>query len=67
VSSTSTSKKDMTMIREYDSSMEALDGLLSSNQITEISTSISRLANGTEYSFVEVTCGDGAQYGLQAW
>ena len=50
----------------YDSSTEALDEVLNSNHITEISTSISRLADGTEYSFVEVTCGDGAQHGLQA-
>lgn len=55
------------MSRQYDSSMEALDDVLSSNHITKISTSISHLANGTEYSFVEVTCGNGAQYGLQAY
>jgi hypothetical protein len=51
----------------YGSSIEALHDLLSSNQITEISTSMSRLANGIEYSFVEVTCSDGVQYGLQAY
>ncbi|MFY9965888.1 MAG: hypothetical protein WBL44_15085 [Nitrososphaeraceae archaeon] len=51
----------------YDSSIDALHDLLSSHQITEISTSLSHLTNGIEYSFVEITCIDGIQYGLQAY
>lgn len=51
----------------YDSSIDALHDLLSSCQITEISTSLSHLTNGIEYSFVEITCIDGIQYGLQAY
>jgi hypothetical protein len=51
----------------YDSSIDALHDLLSSCQITEISTSLSYLINGIEYSFVEITCSDGIQYGLQAY
>jgi hypothetical protein len=51
----------------YGSSIEALDDLRSSNNITKISTSLVVLENGIEYSFVEVTCSDGVQYGLQAY
>lgn len=51
----------------YDSSIDALYDLLSSHQITEVSTSLSHLTNGIEYSFVEITCVDGIQYGLQAY
>ena len=51
----------------YGNSLEALEDLLSSSQITDISTSLSHLTNGIEYSFVEVTCSDGVQYGLQAF
>ena len=51
----------------YDSSIDAFHDLLSSCQITEISTSLSHLTNGIEYSFVEITCSDGTQYGLQAY
>jgi len=51
----------------YDSSIGALHELLSSYQITEISTSLSYLTNGIEYSFVEITCSNGIQYGLQAY
>ncbi|MGB8084807.1 MAG: hypothetical protein WCF07_00785 [Nitrososphaeraceae archaeon] len=40
---------------------------LSSCHITEISASLSHLSNGIEYSFVEITCDDGIQYGLQAY
>jgi hypothetical protein len=29
--------------------------------------SLSHLANGIQYSFIEVTCSDGVQYGLQAY
>ena len=51
----------------YDSSIDALHDLLRSCQITEISTSLSYLINGIEYTFVEITCSDGIQYGLQAY
>ena len=51
----------------YDSSIDALHDLLSLHQITEVSTSLSHLTNGIEYSFVEITCIDGIQYGLQAY
>jgi hypothetical protein len=51
----------------YDSSIDALHELLSSYQITEISTSLSHLINGIEYSFVEITCSNGIQYGLHAY
>jgi hypothetical protein len=51
----------------YSSSVEALLDLLSSCHITDISTHISLLANGIEYSFVQVTCKNGEQYGLQAY
>jgi len=51
----------------YASSIEALHDLLSSCHITEISASLSHLSNGVEYSFVEITCDDGVQYGLQAY
>ena len=48
-------------------SIEALHDLQGSNDITDISTSLAVLENGIEYTFVEVTCGDGVQYGLQAF
>jgi hypothetical protein len=51
---------------KYGGSIEALDELLKSCHITEISVSLSQLTNGIEYSFVEVTS-DGVQYGLQAY
>jgi hypothetical protein len=51
----------------YASSIEALRDLLSSCHITEISASLSHLSSGVEYSFVEITCDDGIQYGLQAY
>jgi hypothetical protein len=51
----------------YASSIEALQDLLTSCHITEISASLSHLSNGVEYSFVEITCDDGVQYGLQAY
>jgi hypothetical protein len=51
----------------YASSIEALQDLLTSCHITEISASLSHLSNGVEYSFVEITCDDGIQYGLQAY
>jgi hypothetical protein len=52
---------------EYASSIHALRDLLGSYQITEMHSSLSRLFNGVEYSFVEITCDDGMQYGLQAY
>jgi hypothetical protein len=55
------------MATQYGSSIEALDDLLTTNHVTDISTSLSYLTNGIEYSFVEVTCSDGLQYGLQAY
>jgi hypothetical protein len=51
----------------YVSSIDALHHLQNSCQITEITPSLLHLANGIEYSFVEVTCSDGRQYGLQAY
>ena len=51
----------------YGSSIDALNDLRNSGQITEITASLSHLTNGIEYSFVEVTCNDGVQYGLQAY
>jgi hypothetical protein len=51
----------------YGSSIDALHDLQNSCQITEITASLSHLANGIEYSFVEVGCSDGIQYGLQAY
>jgi hypothetical protein len=50
----------------YGSSIDALNDLKNSCQITDITMSLLHLANGIEYSFVEVTC-DGTQYGLQAY
>jgi hypothetical protein len=51
----------------YGSSIDALNDLRNSCQIAEIHSSLSHLANGVAYSFVEVTCRDGTQYGLQAY
>jgi hypothetical protein len=51
----------------YGSSLDALYDLQKSCQITEITPSLSHLANGIDYSFVELTCSDGVQYGLQAY
>ena len=36
-------------------------------QITKTSKDVSYMRNGMEYFFVEVTCSDGTQYGLQAY
>jgi hypothetical protein len=49
------------------SSIDALYDLQSSNDITDVSTSLAILQNGIEYTFVEVTCSDGIQYGTQAY
>ena len=51
----------------YGSSLDALNDLQNSCQITEITPSLSQLANGIDYSFVEITCSDDIQYGLQAY
>jgi hypothetical protein len=32
-----------------------------------MSVNLSHLSNGIEYTFVEITCADGIQYGLQAY
>lgn len=56
-----------TISASYGSSIDALNDLRNSGQITEITASLSCLANGIDYSFVEVTCSDGVQYGLQAY
>jgi len=57
----------------YKSSIHALEELLSAHgtsyhgcQITKVSEDISHLINGVEYCFVEVSCNDGVQYGIQA-
>jgi hypothetical protein len=36
-------------------------------QITKTSRDVTYAKNGMEYFFVEVTCSDGTQYGLQAY
>jgi hypothetical protein len=56
-----------TISTPYRSSIDALHDLRNSCQITDITSSLSHLANGIEYSFVEITCSDGIQYGLQAY
>ena len=56
-----------TISTAYGSSIDALDDLRESSEITDITSSLSHLANGIEYSFVEITCSDGIQYGLQAY
>lgn len=52
------------MSSKYDSSAEGLHDLLSSHRITEMSTILSSLAKCT---FVQISCVDGSQYGLQAY
>jgi len=56
-----------TSTTSYSSSIDALNDLRNSGQIAEINSSLSHLANGVMYSFVEVTCKDGTQCGLQAY
>lgn len=53
--------------KTYSNSIEALYDLLNSYSIAHISTYLSHLANGVEYTFVEVTCNNGSQYGIQAY
>jgi hypothetical protein len=36
-------------------------------QITKTSKDVFYMRNGIEYCFIEVTCSDGTQYGLQAY
>lgn len=36
-------------------------------QITKISDKIAYMSNGLKYYFVEVTCSNGIQYGIQAY
>lgn len=60
-------ESQLNMSTGYGSSIEALQDLLNSNHVTEISPGLSHLANGVDYSFIEVTCSDGTQYGLQAY
>jgi hypothetical protein len=55
------------MSTDYGSSIDALHDLQDSSQITQITPNLSHLANGIDYSFVEITCSDGIQYGLQAY
>lgn len=66
-SNSETETLPQTISIDYSSSIDALHHLQNSCQITEITPSLLRLANGIEYSFVEVTCNDGRQYGLQAY
>ena len=47
--------------------MILFETLLPLCHIAEINPSFSHLGNGVAYSFVEVTCRDGIQYGLQAF
>jgi hypothetical protein len=51
----------------YGNSIEALHDLLKSYHVTEISTGLSYLANGIQYSYTELTCSDGVQCGLLAY
>ena len=53
--------------KTYRNSIEALYDLLNSYNIAHISTYLSHLANGVGYTFVEVTCDSGTQYGIQAY
>ena len=55
------------MPTNFSSSIDALHDLQSSNDITDMSTSLAVLANGIEYTFVEITCSDGVQYSMQAF
>jgi hypothetical protein len=52
---------------QYGSSIDAFYSVINSRRISDVSTSSTELANGIQYSFVEITCSDGSQYGLQAY
>ena len=51
----------------YGGSVEALNELLCSEKLRDISAHLSQLANGIDYIFVEITCNDDIQYGLLAY
>ncbi len=55
----------------YNSSTDALQQLLflesHGGRITKSLETVSMLANGLPYYFVEVTCTDGSQYGIHAY
>jgi hypothetical protein len=58
----------------YKSSVDAFRDLLSTEDVSShkcklsrVSKNISHLLNGLDYSFVEVTCDDGIQNGIQAY
>jgi hypothetical protein len=60
----------------YNSSVLALQKLLQQQceshsglacHISKMSRTVSYLQNGIEYCHIEVTCGDGEQYGIQAF
>lgn len=51
----------------YRGSVEALNELLCSEKLRDISAHLSQLANGIDYIFVEITCNDDIQYGLLAY
>ena len=55
------------MSKVYGSSVEALNDLLVSEHMAEVTANLSYLPNGIAYSFVQVTSDDGSQYGLQAY
>ena len=46
---------------------DKMENNLAGCRITKTSNEISYMRNGIEYCFVEVTCSDGTQYGLQAY
>ena len=60
-------QETLQMSTDYGSSIDTLHDLQDSSQITQITPSLSHLANGIDYSFVEITCSDSIQYGLQAY
>ena len=53
------------MSNKDESSAEGLRDFLSSHRITEMSTNLSSLADGVEYTSVQITCVDGSQVDLQ--
>ena len=46
---------------------DKVENSLAGCRITKTSNEISYMRNGIEYCFVEVTCSNGTQYGLQAY
>jgi hypothetical protein len=71
----------MSVALHYASSIDALQELLTIGpltdkeqggkdihcKITRTSQSITYMRNGLEYCFIEVTCDDGTQYGIQTY